>query len=100
MIAAGGGRHNPAIMQALREMVERDVDVLEVKKEPFQAYNDKLDAEFEGMVWTHPGVTSWYKNKSGRVVTNSPWALSVYHALTAEFNPTEFELHKADAPVA
>ena len=83
------------IMQALREMVERDVDVLEVKKAPFQAYNDKLDAEFEGMVWTHPGVTSWYKNKAGRVVTNSPWALSVYHSLTAEFNPAEFDLTKA-----
>ena len=78
------------IMQALREMVESDIDVLEVKAEPFQAYNDKLDAEFQGMVWTHPGVTSWYKNKSGRVVTNSPWALSVYHSLTAEFKPDEF----------
>ena len=78
------------IMQALREMVESDINVLEVKAEPFQAYNDKLDAEFQGMVWTHPGVTSWYKNKSGRVVTNSPWALSVYHSLTAEFNPEEF----------
>ena len=88
------------IMQALREMVEDDIDVLAVRNEPFQAYNDKLDAEFQGMVWTHPGVTSWYKNKSGRVVTNSPWALSVYHALTAEFNPAEFQLTKAEAPVA
>ena len=82
------------IMQALREMVETDLAVLQVKHEPFQAYNDKLDAEFQGMVWTHPGVTSWYKNKAGRVVTNSPWALSVYHSLTAEFNPAEFEVHK------
>jgi 4-hydroxyacetophenone monooxygenase len=81
-------------MQALREMVERDIDVLEVAKGPYQAYNDRLDAEFEGMVWTHPGVTSWYKNKSGRVVANSPWALSVYHSLTAEFNPEEYRLTK------
>jgi len=83
------------IMQALREMVEKDIDVLDVKKAAFQAYNDKMDAEFQGMVWMHPGVTSWYKNKQGRVVTNSPWALSVYHSLTAEFNPAEFDLSKA-----
>ncbi|KHK90429.1 hypothetical protein LK12_15785 [Novosphingobium malaysiense] len=88
------------IMQALREMVENNIDVLSVKHEPFEAYNAKLDAEFEGMVWKHPGVTSWYKNKSGRVVTNSPWALSVYHALTAEFDPGEFEQEKADVEAA
>ncbi|MEY4161123.1 MAG: hypothetical protein RLZZ136_1744 [Pseudomonadota bacterium] len=83
------------IMQALREMVEGDIDVLDVKRDAFEDYNRKLDAEFEGMVWMHPGVTSWYKNKKGRVVTNSPWALSVYHSLTAEFNPAEYDLIKA-----
>ncbi len=85
------------IMQALREMVENDVDVIDVKREPFEEYNRKLDAEFEGMVWMHPGVTSWYKNAKGRVVTNSPWALSVYHSLTAEFDPAEFAMSKARA---
>ena len=85
------------IMQALREMVEHDIDVLEVKREPFDDYNRKLDAEFEGMVWTHPGVSSWYKNKAGRVVTNSPWALSVYHKLTAEFDPSEFKQTRVKA---
>ena len=88
------------IMQALREMIERDVDVVEVKREPFEDYNRKVDAEFQGMVWMHPGVTSWYKNAKGRVVTNSPWALSVYHKLTAEFDPQEFELTKARANAA
>ena len=86
------------IMQALREMVENEVDAIDVKREPFEDYNKKLDAEFEGMVWMHPGVTSWYKNAKGRVVTNSPWALSVYHSLTAEFNPAEFDMIKAKAP--
>ncbi len=88
------------IMQALREMVERDLDVVSVKQEPFEEYNRKVDAEFEGMVWMHPGVSSWYKNKAGRVVTNSPWALSVYHKLTAEFDPDDYELTKAKAEVA
>jgi 4-hydroxyacetophenone monooxygenase len=88
------------IMQALREMIERDIDVVEVKREPFEDYNRKVDAEFQGMVWMHPGVTSWYKNRKGRVVTNSPWALSVYHKLTAEFDPGEFELTRIKAEAA
>ena len=85
------------IMQALREMIEGDVDAVAVKREPFEDYNRKVDAEFQGMVWMHPGVTSWYKNKKGRVVTNSPWALSVYHELTAEFKPDEYEMIKVKA---
>lgn len=88
------------IMQALREMIENDIDAIEVRKEPFEAYNRKLDAEFEGMVWTHPGVTSWYKNKAGRVVTNSPWALCVYHNLTAAFEPSEYKLDHVATEVA
>ncbi len=85
------------IMQALREMIEGDLDVVEVKREPFEDYNRKVDAEFEGMVWMHPGVASWYKNAKGRVVTNSPWALSVYHKLTAEFAPEEYAMSKVKA---
>ena len=88
------------IMQALREMIECDIGIVAVRREPFEEYNRKVDAEFQGMVWMHPGVTSWYKNKSGRVVTNSPWALSVYHKLTAEFDPDEFELTRARAEAA
>ena len=88
------------IMQALREMIETGTDVVAVKREPFEDYNRKVDAEFEGMVWMHPGVSSWYKNKAGRVVTNSPWALSVYHKLTAEFDPADYEMTKARAEVA
>ena len=88
------------IMQALREMIENDIDIVEVRKEPFEAYNRKLDAEFEGMVWTHPGVTSWYKNKAGRVVTNSPWALCVYRNLTASFDPSDFKMESVKAEVA
>jgi len=84
------------IMQALREMIERDVDVLAVRKEPYLEYNRKVDEEHAGMVWTHGGVTNWYKNKAGRVVTNSPWALCVYRNLTADFNPAEYDLVRVD----
>ncbi len=82
------------IMQALREMIENGAEVLEVRKEPYEEYNRRVDAEHAKMVWTHPGVTNWYKNKAGRVVTNSPWALCEYRNLTAHFDPSEYELGK------
>jgi 4-hydroxyacetophenone monooxygenase len=87
-------------MQALREMIEREADVVEVREEPFEAYNARVDAEHAQLVWTHPGVKNWYRNASGRVVTNSPWRLCEYRNLTAEFDPEEYLITKADGQPA
>lgn len=78
------------ICEALREMIENRWDELDVKPEPFQDYNDRVDAEHRNMVWSHPGVTSWYKNRKGRVVMNSPWRLAVYRGFTAGIDVSEY----------
>ncbi len=70
------------IMQCLREMLESGADAMECRPEPFAAYNDLLDATHRDMVWAHRGVGSWYKNKAGRVVTNSPFRLVDYRRMT------------------
>jgi 4-hydroxyacetophenone monooxygenase len=88
------------IMQALREMLERGADSVEVRRDPFEAYNAQVDAKHRAMVWSHPGVNNWYRNKSGRVVTNSPWRLVDYRNLTAEFDPSEYEFQTVKSEVA
>lgn len=82
-------------MLALREMIEREADLVEVREEPFEAYNKRVDAEHAQLVWSHPGVNNWYRNKAGRVVTNSPWRLCEYRNLTADFDPQEYTIAKA-----
>ncbi len=77
-------------MLALRELIEREAGSLEVRREPFEAYNRLVDAEHEQLVWSHPGVNNWYKNKAGRVVTNSPWSLAKYRNLTADFDVGDY----------
>lgn len=77
-------------MLALRELIEREAAALDVREEPFEDYNARVDAEHSQLVWSHPGVNNWYRNKSGRVVTNSPWRLCEYRNLTAEFDPAEY----------
>jgi 4-hydroxyacetophenone monooxygenase len=83
------------IIQALRELIETGNDAMEVRPEPYQAYQDKVDAAARGMVWSHPGVTSWYKNKAGRVSQNSPWRLVDYRNITAELNPEDYSFRRA-----
>jgi 4-hydroxyacetophenone monooxygenase len=80
------------IMQAIRELIETKSRSIEVREAPFLDYNDRVDAAHKQMVWSHPGVGNWYKNKNGRVVMNSPWRLVDYRHMTATFAPEEYEL--------
>ncbi len=80
------------IMQALRLMIEQGVSRLEVRPEVHDAYNERLDAKAADMVWTHPGVTSWYKNARNRLTVTSPWRLLDYWAMTKDFRADEFRV--------
>ena len=57
---------------------------MDCMQEPFEKYNSKVDAEHSKMVWTHDKVNSWYRNGTGRDITNSPWRLIDYWNFTKE----------------
>ena len=75
------------IMQCLRELLETGAASMEVRQEPHDRFNEYLDATHAKMVWAHRGVGNWYKNKHGRVVTNSPFRLVDYRAMTETTRP-------------
>ncbi len=56
-----------------------------------------MDDAHRQMVWSHPGVTSWYKNKSGRVIMNSPWRLVDYRNMTADFSYDDYVFTRTTA---
>ena len=42
--------------------------------------------------WSHPSVSTWYKNAKGRIVTNQPWSLLDYWRLTHEAKLADYHL--------
>jgi 4-hydroxyacetophenone monooxygenase len=78
------------ITQALREMIENGYSTLEVRTDVHDGYNKLVDEKCRNMVWAHPGVTSWYKNRHNRVTVTSPWRLLDYWKLTQHFVPEEY----------
>ena len=78
------------IMQCLRELLETGARAMEVKQEPHDRFNEYLDATHAKMVWAHRGVGNWYKNKHGRVVTNSPFRLVDYRAMTERLDRNDY----------
>lgn len=53
--------------------------------------NARIDAENAKMAWGQPGVSSWYKGKSGRVTQNWPFPLVDYWAATRAPDERAFE---------
>jgi 4-hydroxyacetophenone monooxygenase len=71
-------------------MIENGYSTLEVRADVHDGYNKLVDEKCRNMVWAHPGVTSWYKNRHNRVTVTSPWRLLDYWKLTQHFVPEEY----------
>jgi 4-hydroxyacetophenone monooxygenase len=71
------------IAQCLDLMTERGMAIIEVRPEVHREYIHRVDAEHERLIWTHPGMTNWYRNRHGRIVAIMPWRLVDYWHMTA-----------------
>ncbi|HZU40635.1 MAG TPA: NAD(P)/FAD-dependent oxidoreductase [Solirubrobacteraceae bacterium] len=76
------------IRQAIAHMRERGVSV-EVRPEVESAYDELVQARFAGTAWTD--CNSWYRDQSGRIVTNWPGYMGEYADRVRVFDPGEYE---------
>ena len=83
------------ISACLVEMIERGIAAIDVRQEIHDDYIRKVDAEHETMIWTHPGMTTYYRNKSGRVFSAMPWRFVDYWTMTHEADLDRYRLTKA-----
>jgi 4-hydroxyacetophenone monooxygenase len=84
-----GVRH---MMLALRELIESGKRSIECRNEVYEHYNREVDDMHARMVWTHKGMTNWYRNRHGRVFAITPWRLVEYWKMTSRFDAAEYEL--------
>ncbi len=80
------------VMGCLKALVQRGLATLDCRREVHDAYVERFDREHAGLVWSHPGMTSWYKNERGRVIATSPWRLVDYWRWTREPDLGDYEL--------
>jgi 4-hydroxyacetophenone monooxygenase len=79
------------ITKTLVAMVEGGISSVDCRQEVCADYVARVDAEHEGLVWTHPGMTTWYRNRYGRVISVSPWRLVDYWAMTHEPDLSDYD---------
>ena len=82
-------RYFMGLIQALRTQPIRSI---ECRQDVHDRYNQEIDRLLGQLSWSHPSVSTWYKNAKGRIVTNQPWSLLDYWRLTYEAKLSDYHL--------
>lgn len=80
------------VMGCLAAMLRDNISVMNCRQEVHDAYAARFDARHATLVWSHPGMNSWYKNADGKVLTTSPWRLVDYWGWTRTPRLEDYEL--------
>lgn len=83
------------ISQTLAQMIDGGYESAEIRRDVHDEYNEDIDKRLRDLVWSHPAVTTWYKNSNGRIITNQPWRLVDYWRLTHDPDLSDFILQPA-----
>ncbi|MFP5489372.1 MAG: hypothetical protein ACLGHQ_13840, partial [Acidimicrobiia bacterium] len=80
------------VCSALVTMIEQGIDAIEVERAVHDEYVHAVDERHGDMIWTHPGVATYYRNSKGRVVLATPWSLLEYWRMTHDVDLADYEI--------
>ncbi len=87
------------VMDAIRQMDERDISSVEVRPSAVEAFNAELQARMPGTVWA-TGCGSWYLDARGRNSTLWPDFTFRFRRRTRRFDADAYELRVGAAEPA
>ena len=83
------------VTSCLVGMIEKGLHTIDVRRSVHDDYVRKVDAEHEQLIWSHPGMTTYYKNRHGRVFSALPWRFVDYWAMTHDADLGDYETTNA-----
>jgi cation diffusion facilitator CzcD-associated flavoprotein CzcO len=87
------------VLRGLRTMEHLRAVEVDTRPEAQAAFNERLQEQMTGTVWTQGGCASWYLDDSGRNTTLWPSFTFRYRQAVLEFDPEEHELRRSSAGV-
>jgi 4-hydroxyacetophenone monooxygenase len=78
------------IMDLLKQMLNQGIGAVECRQDVHDAYNERVDEAHANMVWTHPGMETYYRNARGRVVVNGPYRNATFYDMTRTADLDDF----------
>lgn len=83
------------LLDLMAQVMAQGAGQVECRADVRDSYNEEIDAAHAKLIWTHPGMSTWYRNDKGRVVTNSPWRLIDLWKMTLSADLHDYELRGA-----
>jgi cation diffusion facilitator CzcD-associated flavoprotein CzcO len=80
------------VMDAINTMDARGVAAVEVRQEAQDAFNQQVQEDMKGTVWTSGGCVSWYLDAKGKNTVLWPGFTWSFRELTRKFDPAHYEL--------
>jgi 4-hydroxyacetophenone monooxygenase len=65
---------------------------VEVRQEVHDGYDKQITDALQGTIWSHPGMSTYYRNARGRIVVPMPWTNVEYWHMTHEIDPNDFHV--------
>mgnify|MGYP000091250438 CR=1 FL=1 len=80
------------VLESIRMLLEGGHRAMDCRPDVHDAYNSRIDEANRLRAWGASSVNSWYKNSTGRVSQNWPYALLEYWEQTRRPNPDDYVL--------
>jgi 4-hydroxyacetophenone monooxygenase len=82
------------VMEILKLMIEQGIASVDCTQEAHDAYVDELDKALSSTIWANPAMTTYYRNKHGRIVVPMPWTNVDYWHRTRMPNLRDYNVVK------
>jgi 4-hydroxyacetophenone monooxygenase len=78
------------VLKVIARMLAERIDVVECRESVLAAYRERLDLALDRTIWAHRGMSTYYRNGQGRIVTTMPWTNTQFRAMTIEPDLADF----------
>ncbi len=83
------------ITDAIVRMIEDDIAAIEPKQRVHDEFVRLVDERHAELIWSHPGMSTYYRNSHGRVVSVSPFSLLEYWKMTHDIRLSDYVITRA-----
>jgi 4-hydroxyacetophenone monooxygenase len=84
------------VMKLLARMIDDGIAALECRESVQDDYVKRIDAALSQTIWAHPGMTTYYRNSAGRVVSTMPWTNTEFRQMTQAPDLDDFDVVMRD----
>lgn len=86
------------IAEAVRRIDDEGLHALDVREDARTRYTASIDELHERLVWTHPGMSTYYRNAAGQVRSPMPFRLVDYWHMTRQVDPADYSITSSPQP--